>query len=213
MYCAPMVQLSMTPPLSALTGSMGSSSVMDQFNKQWGSSTGVIFGQAGDPHLAGYSALRSLLEFAEESAVTTARVMETVREPMQYYSIQCEEDLRYIAPSMQLPILLYPPIRQLFEADRIEGYGFEKENLPEEDFYGRLIHNGEVHFLPSYVGEEVSDEFTWEFNGSDPELSFEQLDAIESSRAYLDSWLAAQLGPKGARKDPTNPSNRITKAK
>lgn len=213
MFCAPMIQLDMTPTLGAITGCLGSNAILDQINKKWGNPTGVIFGQPGDPYADRYQALNQLMGNVRSVESAVQKVVEIINDPLKLRPIVCEEDLRFTSVSMQLPILMYQPVRSLFEDDRISGWGYEKENLPQEDFYGRLIHNGEAKMLPSYPGEVLPEDIVWEYNGMDPDLDWDDLDAIEVTRGYVDSWLLSQLGPGGDRTDPTDLSNKISKAK
>lgn len=213
MFCAPLVQLDITPPLGAITGSLASNTILDQINAKWGNPTGVIFGQPGDPYADRYHALNTLMGNVRSSELAVQQVVEVINHPNRYRPITCQEELRTTPVSMQLPILMYQPVRTLFEDERIQGYGFEKENLPAEDFYGRLIHNGEAKMLPSYPGEELPEDITWAFDGMDPDLDWDDLDAIETTRNYIDSWLQEQMGPGGDRLDPTDISNKISKAK
>lgn len=213
MFCAPLIQLEITPTLGAITGCLGSSAILDQINAKWGNPTGVIFGQPGDPYADRYRALNTLMGNVRTTEGIVQKVVEVINHPNKLRPIECEEDLRVMPVSMQLPTLLYQPVRNLFEADRISGFGFEKENLPEEDFYGRLIHNGEAKMLPSYPGEELPEDIIWEFNGMDPDLDWDDLDAIETTREYIDTWLTAQMAPGGDRLDPTDLGNKIGKAK
>ena len=49
------------PPLGALIGTVSSAPIIDSFNKKWGNTQGVIFGQAGDPYKNNYSHFNNLM--------------------------------------------------------------------------------------------------------------------------------------------------------
>lgn len=216
MYGVPRVHslqtIAMTPTLGALTGSCHSQSVIDTLNSRWGNTGGVIFGQPGDPYADRYNALVS--QVASNLIAADTVVLETNRvilEKNDIVAITSEEELSNCPHVMKLPILLYPPVRQLFEEDRIDGYGYKKENLPDEDVYGRLINNGRVQLTGLPEGVPVPEWFEWIWKSDDPELSEEDLERIEATRGWLDMWLLEQMGPKGMKKDPTEPSQRIRK--
>jgi len=86
---------------------------------------------------------------------------------------------------MELPILLYQPVRDLFERGRVEGYGFNVESLPDEDFYGRLIDN---HYVPDVLAA-MDDEGYFESSSltfsDDIVLTLDEQDAIRATRAYI----------------------------
>jgi len=95
----------------------------------------------------------------------------------------------------------------MVEDGQIFGFGVDPELIPKEDAYGRLIHNGEAN----YNVDRPTKEFVWEWQSSDPKLSIDDLDNIETTRKFIDRWLDQQLGPKGDRIDPTDITNRIGK--
>jgi hypothetical protein len=102
------------------------------------------------------------------------------------------DDYQYVPPSMHMPILMYEPVRKLHKQGRVYGFGYEPENLPDEDVYGRLINNGSMN---TYVDLNTKGEYTleWTWKSSDPELEFTELDHIEQTRQYLDEILRDQL--------------------
>ena len=118
-----------------------------------------------------------------------------------------EEDLFNIPPAMHLPILMYEPIKELLKQERIEGWGYEYNNLPKEDVYGRLIDNGKIedvmtNLKEEKIGKETKHyiEFNYKWNSEDPDLDFDEIDYIEQTRKFLDEFL------KSSRLDPTNPA-------
>lgn len=99
-----------------------------------------------------------------------------------------EEDmLRAIPTCMHMPILQYAPVKKLFDQGRIFGFGYDY--VPDEDPYGRLINNGTCFDVLDNMDENDEITLTWEFRSDDPELSFEDLDAIEETRNFIDKFL------------------------
>lgn len=116
--------------------------------------------------------------------------------------IESTEDLLNIPLSMHMPILLFKPIRNLLEQGRINGYGYNPEFLPKEDYYDRLINNGKVKDLSSSlkkIDNKYYTEFKWIFKSEDPDLSDEDLDIIHQTRKYLKELLET------SKIDPTSP--------
>jgi hypothetical protein len=118
--------------------------------------------------------------------------------------IACEDDLLAVPVVMQIPILTHPRVRQLFEDGRIEGWGLDPRQLPEEDVVGRLIDNGKC-------GDEINDQGQWEFKSDmhwswyddDPDHSQEELKLLDVSRQFVQDYIDRQLSPEGELKDPT----------
>jgi len=119
------------------------------------------------------------------------------------------EDLINPPPVMILPIVTFKPIRKLLEEGRIDGYGINPQYLPEEDVYDRLINNGKVDdILNSLLPKKNKETDETEYyiihrnviTSEDPDLTFEELDAIEETREFLLEVL------RTTQVDPTNPS-------
>lgn len=197
--------LGVMPSLGAMIGSVHSPEVLERLNMASGG--GVIFGQPGDPYRERYQALRSVLmnnlSVANEAIIKTHDV---IVNPDRMYAITSEEQLNDVPPIMQLPIVTYAPVRQLLEAGRIDGYSIDPRFLPDEDVYGRLCNNGRVDTF------EPKEEVTWCWRSDDPELTDEDIEAIDATRGFIDRWLVEQMRPGGAFKDPTDPSNTISKS-
>lgn len=200
-------QLSMVPSLGAMLGSVHSNDVLDRLNMASGG--GVIFGQPGDPLRERYQNLRAQLA---NSLMLADRIVERTRqvifEPERMVPITCVDDLYNVPQVMQLPILMYEPVRTLLEEGRISGYDIDPKNLPDEDVYGRLINNGKVE-----LGQDKDGEFVWLWRTDDPVLTDADLEAIEATRGWIDSWLLNEMKPGGDYRDPTDPSNKISKKK
>lgn len=200
-------QLSMIPSLGAMLGNVHSNDVLDRLNMASGG--GVIFGQPGDPWRERYKHLKEQLSSnlaLADKIVERTRVL--ITEPQKLVPITSEEALYEVPQSMQLPILMYEPVRQLLEEGRISGYDIDPANLPDEDVYGRLVNNGKVELTQDEINE-----FIWEWRTDDPELTEEDLEAIEQTRGWIDSWLLNEMQPGGEYRDPTDPSNKISKKK
>lgn len=211
----PISELPITPSMGSLIGTAATTSVLDEINSAYNTQGGVIFGQQGDPYADRYNALKSkIVNELRISENIIREVYTDLENPYKIRPITTEEGLRFTPISMQLPIIMHEPVRKLFIQGRLQGYGFDKEFLPEEDVFGRLINNGSAD-LSSYARENKldTDEFTWEWKMSDPDLSYEELDNIEVTRAFITKWLEQELSEDGSMRDPTDPSCKIGRAK
>lgn len=210
MYSGVMVHsirsLSMMPSLGAMIGNTHSSEVLERLNMASGG--GVIFGQPGDPVRDRYQALTSvLMDNLNLADSVMAKTRQMIAEPEKMIPITSAEAVRTMPPCMKLPFVMYEPVRTLLQAGRIDGFGIDPRFLPEEDVYGRLISNGKADIS---AGDK---EFVWEWKTDDPNLTEEDLEAIELTRGWIDSWLVKEMEPGGTYRDPTDPSNKISKKK
>ena len=212
MYIAPLAEALITPSLGSLLGTSASADVLSYLNNQYGSQNGVIFGQPGDPLMDRF---HNLMNLVQTKLIDTNQMIQqttiAVTNPCQIQAITSEEQLYNTPVSMQLPILMYAPIRELFEQDRIYGYGFCKENLPQEDVFGRLIDNGKVTLNQNFYADgKIPDYMEEHWESTDPKLTFDELDAIEETREWVLQYLRAQMREGGEMRDPTDPSNKIS---
>ena len=212
MHIAPMSEVLVTPALGSFLGTSASVDVLSHLNNQYGNQGGVIFGQPGDPYLDNFNYFQELIhaKFIKTEAIVQATT-QAIDDPYRIQEITSEQQLFNTPVSMQLPILMFEPIRQLFMDDRIYGYGFNKDYLPAEDDFGRLINNGSVvydrdHYEDGKIPEFVEEEW----RSTDPKLSFDELDAIEATRDWMLGYLRQQMSEHGEMRDPTDPSNKIS---
>jgi len=200
-------KLQSMPTLGALVGTVTSAPIIENFNKQWGNDQTVIYGQTGDPFRDQYKNLTAVLN--NIIIPTQDRVMALEQEAItpRLKPITSEEDLRNISDNMKIPILMFEPVRKLFEEDRIYGFGYDKKYLPDEDVYGRLLNNHTADYNSKHIPDWVFAE--WEL--TDPCLTQDELDAIEESRAFVAEWIEKQTEPDGTMIDPTDLDNVIKK--
>lgn len=213
MHILPMSSLAMTPSISALLGTSINNNVLEQINNQYGNG-GVIFGQPGNPAAERYQALKSVVQ--DQLQVAAAQIDDIrhqIVHPYDYVEIVDEEQLRNIPAVMELPILMYEPVRKLFDDCRISGWGYEAGYLPDEDFYGRLINNGTITITQGTSEEDMPEYFVWEFQSTDPDLDEFQLKAIEKTREWIGKWLETEMSDTGKWRDPTDLSNQISRIK
>lgn len=196
-------------PIGAFQGQVGMQAVLEELNNQWKSGGAVVFGgrDAFTEKFAAFS--RMVGEKIEDVKNTVLRSIEAVCAPNKFQAITCVDDLYNVPACMFIPILTAPDVRQLFDKGVLDGWGITADQLPEEDIYGRLINNGRFD-----TGSENYDRnapISWTYQTGDPLLDREQLDAIETSRAFISTFLEEQMGEGGDEMDITNMPNRMGK--
>lgn len=200
MVINPMLSMDSVIGLHDLMGSGGMRNAAQELNAQMGTSS--VFHGATDPFQRGYEAIRRNFIDIVPSAIDTIRkglgvITETIK---KFLPITAEESLLAIPENMYIPILTMPEIRPLFEQGKIYGFGVSPVTLPEEDVCGRLINNGTVEFVP---GEQPPEEIIWEWADNDPDLTVDEIDAIDATRGFICEWLKKELGEEAPR-DFTN---------
>lgn len=115
-------------------------------------------------------------------------------------SIETPDDLFSMPPCMEEMVAVYAPVRKLAEQGRIRCYGLNVEDLPQNDFYGRITENFSCDDVGSSMDENGRYEWSAECYSDDPNISSEQQLMIWKARRVIDSVL------KNTTADPTDPS-------
>lgn len=206
-----LVDLPSAIPLSVFMGSTGMQDVIDHMNAKWHTQgSGVIFGEGtfGDR----YRAFTDLV--SSRQAATIRAVEKTVQSitcPNMFQIIDSQDALEHVPPCMYIPLLTFEPMRKLFEDGRIQGWGVKLDELPEEDVCGRMINDGRFDSANEEWRKDPNSGVKYIVKTGDPDYTREQLDMIETSRGWLDTWLEEQLGPGGDELDPTDLPNQMGK--
>jgi hypothetical protein len=188
MILAPL-HLNAVPTPGALLGTTGTNELIDTINNGLGMASN-FFGSIHDVFSKGRQLfIQNNIEPIRQIGRTLKQAANKLLRNDVIYAMVEEKDYQYVPPSMQLPILLYEPIRQLHKQGRVHGFGYDPMSLPEEDAYGRLINNGSAD-LHTDVNKDGEFDLKWVWCTEDPDLSFEELDYIEQTRYYLDEIIS-----------------------
>jgi len=136
------------------------------------------------------SFITNIVQPIQQAAQKVSNLVITLTNPDTIRPLITNDAFLVVPPSMYEAIVMYPPLRHLLEQGRIAGFGFDPEYLPKEDVWGRLISNGVVENVLDNVDADGKIWFTYEFHSTDPIVSFEELDAVEETRAHID-WILA----------------------
>lgn len=118
------------------------------------------------------------------------------------------DDFMYVPPVMRDCIMMYPPVRELYAQGRIYGWDMNLEEIPEDDYYGRMSSNFHMENIggneTGYVDYEftVKSTDTYDDEEEDPEVIERKCDAIRETRKKLDELLRLNI-------DPTYPDSVI----
>ena len=110
------------------------------------------------------------------------------------------DDLFTIPPCMEEMIALYAPVRKLAEQGRIRCFGMNLEDLPPNDFYGRITDNFSCDDVGASLDENDTYQWKAECYSDDTNLSGEQQLMIWKTRRVIDRIL------RDTTSDPTDPS-------
>lgn len=193
---------SLQRPLSAslLMGDQGSARTVQALNELSNSAGGMVYSEAGIQHM---HMVQASIDQVVSKLMTAQDMLRSVTD---YKPITTPEQLCYVQEPMQLPILCMPEIREMHQAGQIFGFGIPPEAVPEEDVYGRLINNGKVEVLG--LKEHPGDIYQeWTFKTDDPDISWSDLDNIQSTRDFVREFLAKQKAEGGNMIDPTDYPN------
>lgn len=181
------------PSLGDLLGTGTSSDIFDRVdNSGYSSFFGSEFTHMGqrfyDRHV------RPL----EELSFEIGRTVNMLVNPDRYRTLASIEDFRSIPTCMELPIVMFAPLRQALVEGRIEGFGYNPDSLPEEDVFGRMISNFACDDVAAASDENGEYEISAIFDSEDPDLSDDDLYHIRLTREYIKESIW-----KNTDRDPT----------
>jgi hypothetical protein len=187
------IALNNAPSIGALLGTTGSHELLNSLNQ--GSSLGTIFAQnPQDSFTQHYNQYMqhfiTPLRAAEKLISATAAVI--LRDD-QYIPRTTVDELKYVPQIMQMPILMMPEVRTLMGQGRVEGYGYDLNQIPEDDFYGRIC---ETNGLAVSTDDSKYIESVW--YSTDPDMSIDDMDAVADTRTFVRYVIEAM------KLDPTN---------
>lgn len=190
---SPMLSMTTNFSIGELLGTGGGRQVAENLSREMnGGDVSVLFA-ANDPLMSGYQTIKKyFVDEAENNLKLVHRSLGVIQaNNIGMIPIETEDDLLSIPECMYMPILTYAPVRELLESNKIYGFGLAPENIPDGDMWGRLAQtNGRVDMIP---GEKVPEHFEWIFKSDDPDYEIEDLDAIDRTRGFIDSWLKEEL--------------------
>lgn len=181
------IQLGASPSLASFIGTMGSDTLLSQINSELNNSS--FFNSIDDILSRGRQMfIENHIRPIQQIGTSIKNLVGMFDHDDVYKPIETEEDLRNIPACMHDSIMRYEPVKKLFDQSRIFGFGWDY--VPEEDCYGRLLANGCINDVLEAIDDEGYVEFEYNFESTDPELSFEELASIEATRKYIDKILA-----------------------
>ena len=206
MFVAPLSEISTAATLAGMLGSVCSQDVIDQINLRYGGASTVAFGQVTNPLNTGYQQFQSIVQ--GQLAQTDRLVQEvtsSVLYPETWRPITSEEALAIPPPSMQVALLMTPPLLELFKNHQVSGWGWDPDTFPDTDQYARSLNNGKVEWTG--IKETVPDEVVSEWSTDSTDYDVDEdadYDALVQSRKYVIKRLNQELSENGTRRDVTD---------
>jgi hypothetical protein len=183
-------------------GGRGSQEILSKINNRWGN-TGVVFGSSSDPFADRFSDFRkAFVNVARDTAEFLNNSAMLIMDRNEIVELKNAKSLMNVPPCMYIPILSYPPVRELFDKELIYGWGIRKDTIPVEDEYSRIINNGYIG--PDPITGVIPDEYEWHWKSDDPEHTIDELDMLMRSRMFVDAFIREQTKPGGSLLDPTD---------
>lgn len=180
------------PTPSVLLGSTGNSTVISMLQNSYANSS--FFGSALDKFSD--TSNYFINTFVAPAIALSRQMVDVVGSaltPDAYVTMTKIEDFEHVSPSMHMPILMYEPVRKLFEQGRVQGFGYSINDLPYEDVYGRVANNGYIENVATAMDDKGVVTFTWDMYADDPDLDPDDCDAILDTRRTIDKILAETL--------------------
>lgn len=196
----PVIAVDDIPSPGALLGTSGSANVIAAIQDSFGSSS--YFGSAQDPFREINNAfIRNVVTPIRELSAEVREVTNALLRPNVFRPLETIEDFRHIPDCMKFPVIMHPPLRRLLKQGRISGFGYDEDELPTEDVYGRLISNGVIEDILLQAGNKRYLDLNYVWCGDDPEITLDEIEHVERTRIAIDFILETSLI------DPTDPSS------
>lgn len=181
------------PSLSALLGSSVSREVFDSVDSQgyrslFGSDFDNMYQDIYETHIRPMDALNFEM----------SRTVNMLINPDRFRILDSIEAYASIPASMEMPILMFEPVRTLFMQGRVEGFGYNPDSLPDEDAYGRLIDNHTCEDVAAASDDEGYYTTTGTVYTDDPEMDDDELYYLRRTREFIRDKILS-----GTDRDPT----------
>ena len=180
------------PSLGTLIGSRVSGDILNQGRLPFKSLFGAEHDQRAQQFVDQYVAPMDKL------SIDLAHSVNMVWNPDHFRVLETVDDFKSIPACMELPILMFAPVRALFDAGQIDGFGFDPTTLPDEDVYGRLLNNFACDDVEAASDDQGYFPLSAEFRDDDPEYSDDELYALRRTREYIERIIL-----KETDRDPT----------
>ncbi len=184
-----LTQFDRIPSIGAILGTQGHKEVLDEINRSLGSAS--FFGSTDDPFADQHQYfVEKVIAPIQLVAQQFKQSFAELKEPNKnvFRSIVSIKDLEHGIPEcMWVPIAMHPIIRELGEQSRVDMFGINPKNLPEENVYQRLIDNGRASFDLEELkanGGKYTVEF--EYRSDDPQLTDDDLEYIEDTYNFIE---------------------------
>lgn len=174
--------------LGSILGTSGSQNLINSINAKCGG--GSFFGTAADPFREGFQKyMTQIIQPIRSLQTSLSSVANKMFKNDIYRSITSVDDLEWIPPKMQMPILYYPPVRKMLEEERIDGFGISAVDLADGDIYEDILKSGRVELTKDTLDKDGTFTVTIIDSTDDPEMTMEDKDAVIETREFLDKFL------------------------
>lgn len=181
-----------SPTLGALLGTAANSDVLMEINSRYGS---TFFGERYDQVHNAF--MQNIVVPMRQTVLNLESTANALCAPDAIVNLNSIDAFSNIPQIMHLPILTYAPIRALLEQGRIDGFGWDPSQIPEEDDWGRYLSNGYVADVGSVINKETGEfKVSWKMCSTDVERTQQDIDYIRNAREMIDHILeTTELDP------------------
>lgn len=174
--------------LGSILGSSGQQDLINNINAQCGG--GSFFGSMIDPFRTNFqSFMQTVIEPIRQVQMTLANTAQKLLKPDVYRPITNREDLAAgIPPCMQLGLIYHPPLRQMLEEERIDGFGIDPKTLEVEDPFDAVLTSGRVEIHSDFLGTKGEYCIHHKETTTDPVLTESERMALILTRQYFDEF-------------------------
>jgi len=183
------LNVGLAPSVSALLNGAVSREVINGLNTQLNQGQ-TFFGSSADVYAERHQEFMTTIVARAQQALVDVRTAERMTAPLnaeEVVAFVTAEQFIETPPWLMIPILTHPDIRPLHQKGLIHGFGLAVDDVPAEDFAGRLINNGTQRFT---AGTVSSKQLEYRWRTGDPDYDADVLRVIRDTRVFVADWFA-----------------------
>lgn len=125
----------------------------------------------------------------DSASITLERVTDRVMNPDRWRVLESIDDFRRVPPSMEIVVATAPSVRRLIEEGRVDGYGYDPESLPKDDYYGRIADNYRTDDVLAVMDDVGHYPIHAVHRSTDDDLTADQKHLLWKTRRNIARWV------------------------
>lgn len=126
------------------------------------------------------------------------RVANRLVNPDKWRHLETIEDFMSIPPCMELMIVQTPSVRDALREGRVDGFGYDPDTLPDDDYYGRMADNYRCDNVRKRMDEHGRYQVSARHKSTDADMDADTKHLVWKTRRAIDRIMST------TERDPTD---------